>query len=70
MTGADASPLLPHTPVQPTQSDREWLGVLVLSTGILQNHASNLSEEDRHAQLEIMHEAAAQLDAARTARLG
>jgi hypothetical protein len=69
MTEADASPLLPHTPVQPTQSDREWLGVLVLSTGILQSHGSHLSDEDRQAQLEIMREAAAKLDAARTAEL-
>ena len=49
MTEVHGSPLLPHTPVQPTLSDREWLGVLVLSTGILQSHGSNLSEVDRHA---------------------
>lgn len=60
----EAMPTLPHSPVATTQTLREWLGVLVLSTGILQRHGATLREEDRIAQREIMQEAGAQLAAA------
>src|SRR5688572_9613829 len=55
---------LPHSPVATTQTLREWLGVLVLSTGILRRHGAVLSEADRIAQREIMHEAGARLTGA------
>jgi hypothetical protein len=55
---------LPQMAAATTQSLREWLGVLVLSTGILRRHGPHLCEEDRHAQREIMHGAAAHLSAA------
>lgn len=58
------TPTLPHSPAATTQTLREWLGVLVLSTGILRRHGAALPEEDRIAQREIMHEAGAQLAAA------
>jgi hypothetical protein len=44
-------------PVATKESLREWLGVLVLSTGILRNHGAALPEHERQAQREIMHEA-------------
>lgn len=60
----EATPTLPHSPATTTQALREWLGVLVLSTGILRRHGADLPDEDRLAQREIMHEAGAQLAAA------
>jgi hypothetical protein len=56
--------MLPHTPVTTTQAVREWLGVLVLSTGILRRHGASLPDKDRMAQREIMREAGAGLTAA------
>jgi hypothetical protein len=53
---------LPHTPVATTQTLREWLGVLVLSTDILQRHGAALSDADRLAQRKIMQEAGARLE--------
>jgi hypothetical protein len=55
---------LPQEPAATTQSLREWLGVLVLSTSILRRHGKELRDEDRRAQREIMHEAAARLTTA------
>jgi hypothetical protein len=54
--------MLPQEPVATTQALREWLGVLVLSTDILQHHGASLSEADRQAQREIMQEAGAHLE--------
>lgn len=52
---------LPHSRVATTQTLREWLGVLVLSTSILRRHGASLPEADRLAQREIMHEAGERL---------
>jgi hypothetical protein len=49
-------------PVATTPALREWLGVLVLSTDILQHHGAALSDADRLAQREIMREAGAHLE--------
>lgn len=59
----EATSTLPHTPVAMTTSLREWLGVLVLSTGILRHHGAALPELDRIAQRHIMQEAGAHLAA-------
>ena len=58
----EAEPTLPQEPAPTTQELREWLGVLVLSTDILQRHGAALSEADRMAQREIMQEAGAHLE--------
>jgi hypothetical protein len=50
--------------VATTQTLREWLGVLVLSTGILRRYGASLSEADRAAQRQIMHEAGMHLEGA------
>jgi len=47
---------------------REWLGVLTLSTSILQTHGSRLPESDRREQLQMMHDAGARLAAAMATR--
>jgi hypothetical protein len=57
----EAAATIPHTPAGTTQSLREWLGVLVLSTGILKRHGASLPDQDRLAQREIMQEAGAHL---------
>lgn len=43
---------------------REWLGILTLSTSILQTHGSRLPQSERHAQWEMMRDAGARLAAA------
>lgn len=47
---------------------REWLGILTLSTSILQTHGSRLPESDRREQLQMMHDAGALLAAAMATR--
>jgi|GEM_PF-3731349 hypothetical protein len=47
---------------------REWLGILTLSTTILQTHGSRLPQSERRAQWEMMQDAGARLAAAMSTR--
>jgi hypothetical protein len=57
----EAATTLSPSASEPTQSLREWLGVLVLSTAVLRRHSASLPEKERLAQREIMREAGERL---------